>query len=151
MNQETVCLWYKGGAGWSMFYEGMARGWEEGLMYNSGGATANCQRYSSGLSGEAQRADEKQGWLRRRVEHDLGKSPAVTTHAHAVLYFICELYMGTCVHGATCSSIQWTPTHACVPVNGKIQRRRGAHVHVYYMCTCSYTLTWLHYNLGIRG
>lgn len=69
-----------------MLYEGMAWGQEEGLMYNSGCATANCQCYSSGLSRESQRTDEEQSRLQRGVKHDLGKSPAVTAHTHTVFY-----------------------------------------------------------------
>lgn len=35
-----------------------APGWEEGLIYNSGCVTTNCQRYSSGFSRESRRTDE---------------------------------------------------------------------------------------------
>lgn len=94
--------------------QGDAWGWEEGLVCNSGCATNNCQRYSSGLSGESQMRSE-QGWLQRRIQHDLGKSPAVTSHRH-LLYIIWLLFVGTCVRGATCSSTQWAPALACAQI-----------------------------------
>ena len=75
-----------------MLHEGLVWKWEEGLMYNSACATANCQHYSSGLSEQSQRTNEKQSWLQCRVKHDLGKSLAVTGRTH-ILYIIYEVCM----------------------------------------------------------
>lgn len=123
---NSVFLRYKGGAGWNMLRQGMAWGWEEGLMYNSGCATTNCQRYPSGLSRESHRTDEKQSWLQRRVKHDLGKSPAVTTHPHSVYHL-------WTVHGNMC---KWC---------NMFKHLANTHTRMHTsMGKYSYILTWSH-------
>lgn len=119
--------------------------WDEGLMYNSACATANCQCYSSGLSGESQRTDEKQSWLQCRVKHDLGKSPAVTTYIHSVYYLWC-VYGNMCTWWNMFKHSLNIQTSTCKYEHRKKDRDTWTHVLCVLCSICTHVL--LH-TLGV--